>query len=161
MLKPSYAELMDIMNKDSQEHVTSRYTIVIAAAKRARQIIDGDEPMIEDPMENKPVSTAVEEIREGKIKIVPEGQGTVLKPVVKEKDKDKEKDKEEIKKELNENIAVEEAEEDSEDIDIDIDIVEEGVEEETEAEGASENDIVEDDVVEIVDDDLEEIISEE
>lgn len=80
MLKPSYAELMEVMNKDSESDVTSRYTVVIAAAKRARQLIDGDEPMIEHPIEGKPVSTAVEEIREGKIKVVPEGQGTVIMP---------------------------------------------------------------------------------
>ncbi len=153
MLKPSYAELMDIMNKDSQEHVTSRYTIVIAAAKRARQIIDGDEAMIEDPMENKPVSTAVEEIREGKIKVVPEGQGTVLKPVVKEKDRDKDKD--DIKKELKENMAAEEEEDSREDIALDDN------DEDMPLEEAQESNIVEDDVVEIVDDDLEEIISEE
>lgn len=78
MLKPSYAELMDILNKDSEENVTSRYTVVIAAAKRARQLIDGDESMVEEVIDGKPLSTAVEEIREGKIKVVPEGQGTVL-----------------------------------------------------------------------------------
>lgn len=80
MLKPSYAELMEIMNKETEGDVTSRYTVVIAAAKRARQLIDGDEPMIENPDDGKPVSIAVEEIREGKIKVVPEGQGTVIKP---------------------------------------------------------------------------------
>lgn len=80
MLKPSYAELMEVLNKDTEEasEITSRYTIVIAAAKRARQIIAGDTPMV-DEKEGKPLSTAVEEIREGKIKVVPEGQGTVLK----------------------------------------------------------------------------------
>lgn len=80
MLKPSYAELMEVMNKDKESDVTSRYTVVIAAAKRARQLIDGDEPMIDNDMEGKPVSTAVEEIRQGKIHVVPEGQGTVIFP---------------------------------------------------------------------------------
>lgn len=79
MLKPSYAELMDVLNKNSEgKDINSRYTIVIAAAKRARQLIDGDEPMIENYNEGKPVSTAVEELYENKIQIVPEGQGTVL-----------------------------------------------------------------------------------
>jgi len=79
MLKPSYAELMEVLNKDAEEvsEITSRYTIVIAAAKRARQLIAGDEPMVEEK-QGKPLSTAVEEIRQGKIKVVPEGQGTVL-----------------------------------------------------------------------------------
>lgn len=81
MLRPSYAELMDIMNENSKEAVTSRYTVVIAAAKRARQIIDGDEVMAEVKVDsNKPVSIAVEEMREGKITVVPEGMGTKLKP---------------------------------------------------------------------------------
>lgn len=146
MLKPSYAELMDIMNKDSEEHVTSRYTVVIATAKRARQLIDGDESMIENPMENKPVSTAVEEIREGKIKIVPEGEGTILKP------KDADKDEEEIKKELKETMEAEAAEEEENDDEAE-DILSD--------EDAVETSIVEDDVVEIVDDDLEEIFAED
>jgi len=85
MLKPSYAELMEVLNKDTEasSEITSRYTIVIAASKRARQIIDGDSPMVEDT-KGKPLSTAVEEINAGKIKVVPEGEGTVLNlhPVV-------------------------------------------------------------------------------
>ncbi|MGN1318966.1 MAG: DNA-directed RNA polymerase subunit omega [Lachnospirales bacterium] len=82
MLEPSYAELMEVLNKDSEGDVTSRYTVVIAAAKRARQLIDGDEPMVSNVDNGKPVSIAVEEIRQGKIKVVPEGQGTVIKPKV-------------------------------------------------------------------------------
>lgn len=80
MLRPSYAELMTTLNKESEvgDEITSRYTIVIAAAKRARQLIDGDEPMVKE-ISGKPVSTAVEELRENKIKVVPEGEGTVLK----------------------------------------------------------------------------------
>ncbi len=85
MLIPSYAELMDVLNKESNENdeITSRYTIVIAAAKRARQLIEGDEPMV-NGKKGKPVSTAVDEIYKSKIKVVPEGEGTVLvfkKPV--------------------------------------------------------------------------------
>lgn len=79
MLKPSYAELMDVLNsKESENDVKSRYTIVIAAAKRARQLIDGDEPMVEGVKVDKPVTVAVEELKQGKIEVVPEGQGTVL-----------------------------------------------------------------------------------
>ncbi|MCD8214542.1 MAG: DNA-directed RNA polymerase subunit omega [Clostridiales bacterium] len=81
MLKPSYAELMDVMNKDNEtgDDITSRYTVVIAAAKRARQLIEGDKPMVEaEDLEDKSLSIAVRELREGKIKVVPEGMGTVL-----------------------------------------------------------------------------------
>lgn len=79
MLIPSYAQLMDVLNKESDEknEVTSRYTIVIAAAKRARQLIEGDSAMVAEK-KGKPVSTAVDEILKNKIKIVPEGEGTVL-----------------------------------------------------------------------------------
>lgn len=79
MLKPSYAELMDVLNENSEgKDINSRYTIVIAAAKRARQLIDGDEPMVDNYNDGKPVSTAVEELFENKIQVVGEGQGTVL-----------------------------------------------------------------------------------
>lgn len=80
MLRPSYAELMDVLNKErgDADVITSRYTIVIAAAKRARQLIDNDKPMVK-PIVGKPVSTAVEELWQSKIKVVPEGEGTILK----------------------------------------------------------------------------------
>lgn len=100
MLRPSYAELMETMSENSKEAVTSRYTVVIAASKRARQLIDGDESMADVKVNsNKPVSIAVEEIREGKITVVPEGQGTKLKP------KKPILDESEIKKELEQQAA--------------------------------------------------------
>ncbi|MEG0012590.1 MAG: DNA-directed RNA polymerase subunit omega [Cellulosilyticaceae bacterium] len=41
MLQPSYTQLMKKLNADAEETVvTSRYSIVIATARRARQIID-------------------------------------------------------------------------------------------------------------------------
>ncbi len=81
MLKPSYAELMDIMNKDKEggSSVTSRYSVVLAAAKRARQLIAGDSPMVDcEGISDKPLSIAVKEIEKGKIKVVPEGKGTEI-----------------------------------------------------------------------------------
>ncbi len=52
----------------------SCYSLVIAVAKRARQITD---ELYENDMtiEEKPVKTAVEEIASGKYKIVYENQG--------------------------------------------------------------------------------------
>ena len=51
MIHPSYVELMKVVNDGveigEEPVVNSRYSIVIAAAKRARQIIAGDEPMAE------------------------------------------------------------------------------------------------------------------
>ncbi len=82
MLRPSYAELMDVLNKDTEgSNVKSRYTVVIAAAKRARQLTEGHEPLIDESeiKVDKPMSIAVQEMYKGKIEVVPEGQGTVLK----------------------------------------------------------------------------------
>jgi DNA-directed RNA polymerase subunit omega len=52
--------------------VNSRYTIVAATAKRARQIIDGAEPLINCQKGEKPLSIAVNELNEGAIKIINE-----------------------------------------------------------------------------------------
>ncbi|WP_404812903.1 DNA-directed RNA polymerase subunit omega [Gallibacter intestinalis] len=42
----------------------SRYTLVVLAAKRARDIIDGKPMLVEDGNVEKPVSVAAEEIAE-------------------------------------------------------------------------------------------------
>ncbi len=44
MLRPSYTDLLEVLNKDADADnvVSSRYTIVIVAAKRARQLVDQD-----------------------------------------------------------------------------------------------------------------------
>ncbi|MGN0506139.1 MAG: DNA-directed RNA polymerase subunit omega [Lachnospiraceae bacterium] len=73
MLHPSYAELIQSLNSDVVEGeapvVNSRYSVVLAAAKRARQIINGSEPLCESAC-NKPLSIAVQELYEGKVKIL-------------------------------------------------------------------------------------------
>jgi DNA-directed RNA polymerase subunit omega len=71
MLHPSYTELMKVINGDSEEEkvISSRYSIVLASAKRARQIIAGDEPLVTAKVD-KPLSIAVEELNQGKIKIL-------------------------------------------------------------------------------------------
>ena len=73
MLRPSYSELMDVINKDADidDKVTSSYAIVIAAAKRARQLINGAEPMAAAKTD-KSVSIAVNEMFEGLIHVMPE-----------------------------------------------------------------------------------------
>jgi DNA-directed RNA polymerase subunit omega len=74
MIHPSYSDLMEVANEGvepgEQPVVQSRYSIVLATAKRARQIIAGDEPLIDGAEGKKPLSIAVEELYEGKIKIV-------------------------------------------------------------------------------------------
>ncbi len=73
MLHPSYSDLMRVVNADVEpgetKVVNSRYSIVMATAKRARQLVDGDEPLI-DGDAAKPLSLAVEELNQGKIKII-------------------------------------------------------------------------------------------
>ncbi len=71
MLQPSYSELMDKLNEISsdQNQINSRYSIVIAVAKRARQIIDGSKILIDTDKNRKSVSIAVDELYQGKIKI--------------------------------------------------------------------------------------------
>lgn len=73
MLHPSYTDLMKVVNKDvepgEEPVVSSRYSIVMATSKRARQIIAGDEPLV-DATGKKPLSVAVEELNQGKITII-------------------------------------------------------------------------------------------
>lgn len=73
MLHPSYTDLINAVNSEvepgEEPVVQSRYSIVIATAKRARQIIAGDEPMVPS-RGKKPLSVAVEELYESKVKIV-------------------------------------------------------------------------------------------
>ena len=78
MIHPSYVDLMEVVNKGVEEGETpvinSRYSIVMATAKRARQIVNGDEPMVETDPAEKPLSIAVRELNEGQISILAEGE---------------------------------------------------------------------------------------
>lgn len=74
MIHPSYADLIKVVNSGVEEGeepvISSRYSIVMATAKRARQIIAGDAPLVDGADNKKPLSVAVEELNEGKIKIL-------------------------------------------------------------------------------------------
>ena len=76
MLHPSYSDLMKVVNSEvepgEEQIVNSRYSIVMATAKRARQIIGGHEPMVKVKPGEKPLSIAVDELNQGKIKILGE-----------------------------------------------------------------------------------------
>lgn len=61
MLKPSLDELT--------RHVDSKYALVVAAAKRARALMEGDMPLVESHA-SKPVTLALEEIALGQLDIV-------------------------------------------------------------------------------------------
>lgn len=90
MLHPSYNELMKAVNENAggtEENpvVSSRYSIVIAAAKRARQLITEENLALEAEGEadakdvkpektgwpEKPLSTAIRELMNGDVKILP------------------------------------------------------------------------------------------
>ena len=73
MLNPSYSSLIKILNEDAgtDARVTSRYSVVIAAAKRARQIVGGAEYEDLGAKTDKAVSIAVNEIQRGFIRVVP------------------------------------------------------------------------------------------
>ncbi|MDY5578064.1 MAG: DNA-directed RNA polymerase subunit omega [Lachnospiraceae bacterium] len=77
MLHPSYTDLMAVVNSEveqgEQPVVQSRYSIVLATAKRARQIIAGQEPLVKAKGKGiKPLSIAVEELHDSKIRILSE-----------------------------------------------------------------------------------------
>ena len=72
MLRPTYNDLIDSMNKNREEgelEVQSRYSVVIASAKRARQIIDGDAPLVKAEEGRKPLSVAIEEISKNLVNV--------------------------------------------------------------------------------------------
>ena len=74
MIHPSYIELMKVVNDGveigEEPVVNSRYSIVLATAKRARQLINGAASFVDRPKCNKPLSIAVEELYNGDVKIV-------------------------------------------------------------------------------------------
>ena len=59
MIYPSLHMLMD--------KVDSKYTLVAVAAKRARELVDGDASLVESKS-NKPVTVALDEIAQGRLK---------------------------------------------------------------------------------------------
>lgn len=73
MLHPSYSDLMKVVNSEVEQGespvVSSRYSIVMATSKRARQIISGADAMVPSK-DKKPLSVAVEELNQSKIKIL-------------------------------------------------------------------------------------------
>ena len=74
MLHPSYTDLMRTINSEAEGDtptVNSRYSIVLATARRARQLIAGEEAYV-GSKGKKPLSIAVEEVSKGFVTIEPE-----------------------------------------------------------------------------------------
>jgi DNA-directed RNA polymerase subunit omega len=61
IIKMIYPPIDELITK-----VDSRYTLVVETAKRARQLVSGSEPK-STVKSGKPVTTAVQEIYEGKV----------------------------------------------------------------------------------------------
>lgn len=76
MIHPSYKELIEKINEgqesDEAPVISSRYSLVLAASKRARQLIAGAEPKVKVKKGMKPLSVAVEEMYKGEVTILPE-----------------------------------------------------------------------------------------
>ena len=71
----SYSELIQAINNNAEEDdntmmLNSRYSLVLATSKRARQLIAGAEPLVKGAAGKKPLSVAIEEFYEGKVKII-------------------------------------------------------------------------------------------
>ena len=84
MLRPTYNDLIESMNRNREEgelEVQSRYSVVIASAKRARQLIDGEEPLIKGEEGKKPLSMAIEEISRNLVN-VEKGLGYDDEPII-------------------------------------------------------------------------------
>lgn len=75
MLRPSYNDLIKVVNSGVEPGIEpliqSRYSIVIATAKRARQLIGGEDATVAENG-RKPLSVAIDELHQSKVKIVNE-----------------------------------------------------------------------------------------
>ena len=82
MIHPSYVDLMKVVNKGVEEGeepvISSRYSVVMATAKRARQLIAGDEPMVKVKDKQKPLSIAVDEMNQDTLRILTDEEREAL-----------------------------------------------------------------------------------
>ncbi len=81
MIHPSYSELMTKINANGTAEdpvVKSRYSIVMGTAKRARQMVDNGY-MEQEDHSRKPLSIAVEELDEGRIRILSDAEYARMK----------------------------------------------------------------------------------
>ena len=80
MIHPSYVEMIDKINEEQMSDreeaplVNSRYSIVLATARRARQLIAGAKPLVKSKdrydRDRKSLSIAVDELYAGKVHIL-------------------------------------------------------------------------------------------
>ena len=89
MIHQSYVDLMNVVNKGVEEGeepvISSRYSIVMATAKRARQLVAGDEVMIDADPKDKPLSTAVKELYADKLSILTDEEKEAMADLIAQK----------------------------------------------------------------------------
>lgn len=71
MLFPTYRDLIKSINSTSEDGrpiIESRYSVVVAAAKRARQIVEHGEERYMD--EEKALTTAINELNKGTVRVL-------------------------------------------------------------------------------------------
>ena len=79
MIHPSYTELIQAINNNAEEDdntmmLNSRYSLVLATSKGARQLIAGAEPLVSGTAGKKPLAIAIAELYKGQVKIVATGE---------------------------------------------------------------------------------------
>lgn len=75
MFEPSAQELINVANEsilNENEKIKSKYTIIIAAAKRARQLVEAKDERVESG--KNALTIAVEEIENKLVKVIPDNK---------------------------------------------------------------------------------------
>ena len=75
MIHPSYKEMIEKINSTAENgdmKITNRYSLVLATAKRARQINAGSEPLVDAAVKEKNLSVAVDEFYAGLVHVLDE-----------------------------------------------------------------------------------------
>ena len=76
MFEPSAQRLIDIANEsilNENEKVKSKYTVIFAAAKRARQLVDNNDLRVKGGA--NPLTVAISELERKEVRIIKEDKG--------------------------------------------------------------------------------------
>lgn len=75
MFEPSAQKLIDVANEsilNENEKIKSKYTMIIAAAKRARQLVEDKDERVENG--KNALTVAVDEIENKMVKVIPDNK---------------------------------------------------------------------------------------
>ncbi|MBR1844296.1 MAG: DNA-directed RNA polymerase subunit omega [Lachnospiraceae bacterium] len=75
MFEPSVQKLIDEVNEsilNENEKIKSKYTVIIAAAKRARQLVDDKDERVENG--KNALTIAIDEIENRLVKVIPDNK---------------------------------------------------------------------------------------